>query len=234
MLHSGEPVLSFRPHPNHLSIAPLTEKGGRVFGVLLDGPPPVPDEWLMRMAKTAGPMIEMIWRREQVSPHPSLWVLLLLPVGASCLCSPSLLARAARHRHQGGTGVGAGLREHACAPHALELTDRPTRRADPIRSDDSCSASGLSAPQTFAPHAATLEQQDAEPIEHMAKHPLGKRRSSAGQPGGGARRGSVSTRDSSGGPERLSKRDSVKGAHAVTGGGGGGAGRCAPSPPLAP
>ena len=82
MLHSGEPVLSFRPHPNHLSIAPLTEKGGRVFGVLLDGPPPVPDEWLMRMAKTAGPMIEMIWRREQVSPHPSLWVLLLLPVGA--------------------------------------------------------------------------------------------------------------------------------------------------------
>ena len=67
VLQTGQAELSFRTDQHHFSIAPLQEKNGRTFGVLLSGPPPVPDEWLLAMAKLAGPMVEMVWRREQLN-----------------------------------------------------------------------------------------------------------------------------------------------------------------------
>ena len=67
VLESGQPLLSFKEEDD-VSIAPLCEKGGtRFIGCLISGPPPVPDEWLVKMAEVAGPMLDMVWRRQQLS-----------------------------------------------------------------------------------------------------------------------------------------------------------------------
>ena len=80
VLSSGEPELSFNPEGGRadvaedaqlLSLVPLQEKSGRTFGVLVSSVratnnPLGTHEWLLQMAKLAGQMLEMVWRREQL------------------------------------------------------------------------------------------------------------------------------------------------------------------------
>ena len=47
-------------------MCPVKEKCGRTFGVLLFGGTIFKGEWLIAMAKVAGQMLEMVWRREQL------------------------------------------------------------------------------------------------------------------------------------------------------------------------
>jgi len=47
-------------------MCPVKEKCGRTFGVLLFGGTIFKGEWLVAMAKVAGQMLEMVWRREQL------------------------------------------------------------------------------------------------------------------------------------------------------------------------
>lgn len=45
------------------SVAPLVQKDGRTFGVLISGPGARPDELVHSIAKLAGPLIERAWKR---------------------------------------------------------------------------------------------------------------------------------------------------------------------------
>lgn len=48
------------------SIAPLKSMSGDTFAVLVSGPPAVPDEFLESLARHAGPLLERVWKKEQV------------------------------------------------------------------------------------------------------------------------------------------------------------------------
>ena len=70
VLKSGEPVLN-NPHgierdAGKQSIVPLNATSGRTFGVVVTGPPPVPDDLVEMMCKQAGPLLERIWKQERV------------------------------------------------------------------------------------------------------------------------------------------------------------------------
>lgn len=47
------------------SLAPLKSTKGHTFGVVVTGPPPVPDELLEMMCRQAGPLLEQVWKMEK-------------------------------------------------------------------------------------------------------------------------------------------------------------------------
>uniref|UniRef100_A0A7S2MUS6 EF-hand domain-containing protein n=2 Tax=Haptolina brevifila TaxID=156173 RepID=A0A7S2MUS6_9EUKA len=49
------------------SVAPLKTILGESFGLLVSGPPAVPDVLMQMAARTAGPLLERVWKKEQVS-----------------------------------------------------------------------------------------------------------------------------------------------------------------------
>ena len=49
------------------SVAPLKTAAGDTFACLVSGPPAVPDELLMDLARQAGPLMERVWKREQAA-----------------------------------------------------------------------------------------------------------------------------------------------------------------------
>ena len=67
----GEPILS-NPHglerisKAHRSACPLKSISGITFACLVNGPPCVPDDLLETLARTAGPLMERIWKQEKV------------------------------------------------------------------------------------------------------------------------------------------------------------------------
>jgi len=48
------------------SVCPLKSTKGNTFGVLVTGPPPVPDELVEMMCRQAGPLLERVWKLERV------------------------------------------------------------------------------------------------------------------------------------------------------------------------
>ena len=49
------------------SVFPLVDKGGRIFGSVVSGPPALPDGLLERVQPTCGQLFERLWRVEQVA-----------------------------------------------------------------------------------------------------------------------------------------------------------------------
>ena len=49
------------------SVAPLKTAAGDVFACLVSGPPAVPDELILDLARQAGPLMERVWKREQAA-----------------------------------------------------------------------------------------------------------------------------------------------------------------------
>jgi len=69
VLNNSTPILR-SPHgtdPQARTLVPLRERGGRCFGVLVSGAPALPDEFVEAMAKTAGPMLERVWKWAKVN-----------------------------------------------------------------------------------------------------------------------------------------------------------------------
>ena len=69
VLKSGQDILR-SPHgtdENAISLAPLKERSGRTFAVLVSGAPAVPDDFLHAMAVTAGPLLERIYKWQKVN-----------------------------------------------------------------------------------------------------------------------------------------------------------------------
>jgi len=67
---TSERALLRSPHgtvAEGLSMAPLLQRDGRAFGVLISGRPAVPDELLRGMAITAGPLLERVWKWNKVN-----------------------------------------------------------------------------------------------------------------------------------------------------------------------
>lgn len=69
VLQSGSPLLRspYGEDPSATSLAPLRQKDGRCFGVLLAAAPAYPDEWVECMARAAGPLIERAAKRQAAS-----------------------------------------------------------------------------------------------------------------------------------------------------------------------
>jgi len=73
VIHTGEPILN-NPHGlsdahDKRSVVPLYEgeQSGRCFGVIVSGPPPVPDSFLVSLAKLAGPLLERVYKMQQIN-----------------------------------------------------------------------------------------------------------------------------------------------------------------------
>jgi len=69
VLNTGRAILR-SPHgtdDNAYSLAPLKERNGRPFGVLVSGRPAMPDDLLRAVALTAGPLLERVWKWNKVN-----------------------------------------------------------------------------------------------------------------------------------------------------------------------
>ncbi|KAL1524260.1 hypothetical protein AB1Y20_019163 [Prymnesium parvum] len=69
VLREGKPMLR-SPHgtnPLARSLVPLNDREGRCFGVLMSGAPALPDEFVEAMGRTAGPMLERVWKWSKVN-----------------------------------------------------------------------------------------------------------------------------------------------------------------------
>ena len=70
-MHGGEAELA-NPHglertsKNGRSVCPLKSTAGKTFGCIVSGPPAVPDELLENLTRQAGPLLEHVWKTEQV------------------------------------------------------------------------------------------------------------------------------------------------------------------------
>ena len=69
VLRTGEPNLNnahgIDRDKENQSLAPLKTTAGKTFGVVVTGPPPVPDEFLEMMCRQAGPLLEQVWKLER-------------------------------------------------------------------------------------------------------------------------------------------------------------------------
>ena len=71
VMKSGDPELNNahglkRVGETACSVAPIKATNGHTFGALVSGPPAVPDELLEMICKQAGPLLERVWKNEQV------------------------------------------------------------------------------------------------------------------------------------------------------------------------
>lgn len=69
VLRTGEPDLNnahgIDRDKGNVSLAPLKSTTGQTYGVVVTGPPPVPDELLEMMCRQAGPLLEQVWKLER-------------------------------------------------------------------------------------------------------------------------------------------------------------------------
>lgn len=73
VIHTGEAILN-NPHGisdahDRRSVVPLfeSEQHRRCFGVIVTGPPPVPDAFLVALGKMAGPLLERVYKMQQIN-----------------------------------------------------------------------------------------------------------------------------------------------------------------------
>ena len=71
VIKSGEYILH-NPHgldkdaADAVAVVPLLTIGGNAFGVIVQGPPALPDEFLSVISRQAGPLLERVWKHEKM------------------------------------------------------------------------------------------------------------------------------------------------------------------------